>query len=124
MEVPAIALVGIARFQTELNLPHIRTICFSLGTQVPLAVIAYLTQAAVIFLLLLRRVLLSIRRQREMALDVKQAQEVQRVLIPEKLPQLPGPTIESEYRPALEMGGDFYRSFPTSEMAVCWTAVC
>jgi serine phosphatase RsbU (regulator of sigma subunit) len=68
--------------------------------------------AAAISLLLLRRLLLSVRRQREMALDVKQAQQVQQVLIPEALPQIPGLTIESEYRPAREVGGDFFQIIP------------
>ncbi len=44
--------------------------------------------------------------------DLRQAQEVQRVLIPEKLPQVPGLTIESEYRPAREVGGDFFQIIP------------
>jgi hypothetical protein len=46
--------------------------------------------------------------------DMKQAQEVQRVLIPEKLPQVPGLVIESEYRPAREVGGDFFQILPDS----------
>ena len=112
LALPAIALVAIAQFQNELTVLHIRTAWFPLGTQVSLAVIAWLSLAAVIFLLLLRRLLLSIRSQQELALDVKQAQEVQRVLIPEKLPQLPGLAIESEYRPALEVGGDFFQIIP------------
>jgi serine phosphatase RsbU (regulator of sigma subunit) len=65
-------------------------------------------------LLLLRRMLLSMRRQREMALDVKQAAEVQHILIPEQLPQIPGLTIESEYRPAREVGGDFFQILPSA----------
>jgi serine phosphatase RsbU (regulator of sigma subunit) len=46
--------------------------------------------------------------------DMKQAQEVQRVLIPEKLPQVPELVIESEYRPAREVGGDFFQILPDS----------
>jgi serine phosphatase RsbU (regulator of sigma subunit) len=65
----------------------------------------------VLFVLLVRRLLLSVRLQREMALDVKQAQEVQRVLLPEML-NVPGLTIESEYRPAREVGGDFFQIIP------------
>jgi serine phosphatase RsbU (regulator of sigma subunit) len=60
-------------------------------------------------LLLLRRLLISIPRQRQMALDVKQAQEVQRVLMPKELPPVPGLAIETEYRPAREVGGDFFQ---------------
>ena len=44
--------------------------------------------------------------------DMKQAREVQQVLIPEELPQIPGLTIESEYRPAREVGGDFFQIVP------------
>jgi hypothetical protein len=43
--------------------------------------------------------------------DMRQAQEVQQVL-PEKPPQIAGLTIESEYRPAREVGGDFYQIVP------------
>jgi serine phosphatase RsbU (regulator of sigma subunit) len=71
--------------------------------------IANVTMLLVLFVLLLRRLLLSIRRQRELALDVKQPQEVQHVLIPEQPPSLPGLTLESEYRPAREVGGDFFQ---------------
>ena len=56
-----------------------------------------------------------INQQRETARlvdDMKQAQEVQQVLIPEKLAQVPGLTIESEYRPAREVGGDFFQTIP------------
>ena len=41
--------------------------------------------------------------------DMKQAQEVQQVLIPEDLPHVPGLAIESEYHPAREVGGDFFQ---------------
>jgi hypothetical protein len=40
-----------------------------------------------------------------MALDVKQAQEVQQVTLPVARTVLTGLEIESEYRPALEVGG-------------------
>jgi len=66
----------------------------------------------VVGLLLLRRLLNSIQRQRLMALDVKQAQEVQQVILPEAQTALPGLMIESEYRPAREVGGDFFQIIP------------
>jgi type II secretory pathway component PulL len=52
--------------------------------------IASLLVAVVIALLLLRRLLQSVKRQRLMALDVKQAQEVQQVILPEARLVLPG----------------------------------
>jgi serine phosphatase RsbU (regulator of sigma subunit) len=47
-----------------------------------------------------------------MALDVRQAQEVQQVILPEGQTTLPGLIIESEYRPAREVGGDFFQIIP------------
>ena len=47
-----------------------------------------------------------------MALDVKQAQEVRQDILPEEHTSLPGFEIESEYRPALEVGGDFFQVIP------------
>ena len=112
LALPAVILVGIAQFQNELGVLHIRTTWFPFGLQVTLGQISELTLAVVIFVLLVRRLQLSLRQQRELALDVKQAQEVQKVLIPEKLPQVPGLAIESEYRPAREVGGDFFQIIP------------
>jgi serine phosphatase RsbU (regulator of sigma subunit) len=37
------------------------------------------------------------------------------VLIPEHLPEIPGLAIESEYRPAREVGGDFFQILPVQE---------
>ncbi len=65
-----------------------------------------------IALLLLRRLLRSVKRQREMRLDVKQAQEVQQAILPEARMVLPALTIESAYRPAREVGGDFFQIIP------------
>jgi len=47
-----------------------------------------------------------------MAMEVKQAQEVQQVILPEARTQLPGLLIESEYRPARAVGGDFFQIIP------------
>lgn len=112
LALPAVMIVVIAQFQDELSVLHFRVDWFPFGVQVTIAEVAYLTLAAVIFALLLRRLLLSLQRQQEMASDVKQAQEVQQILIPEKLPLIPGLTMESEYRPAQEVGGDFFQIIP------------
>ena len=67
--------------------------------------------AMMIFLAIafLQRFRISQRRQQAMEEDVKQAQQVQQMLVPENLPRTPGLTIESEYRPAREVGGDFFQ---------------
>jgi hypothetical protein len=112
LALPAVMLVVGAQFQDELAVMHFRISWFPFDAQVTLAEVSYLTLAAVIFVLLLRRLFMSLRHQRELARDVKQAQEVQQVLIPEKLPQVFGFAIESEYRPAREVGGDFFQIIP------------
>jgi hypothetical protein len=52
------------------------------------------------------------QRQTAMLQEFKSAQELQRVLIPETLPALPGYAITSAYRPAAEVGGDFFQLIP------------
>jgi serine phosphatase RsbU (regulator of sigma subunit) len=47
-----------------------------------------------------------------MALDVKQAQEVQQVILPGAITSVPGFSIQSEYRPARDVGGDFFQIMP------------
>lgn len=91
---------------------HIRAIWFPFGVRVALGNILDLFIAAVIALLLLRRLLQSMKRQQQMALDMKSAQEVQQVILPEHRVVLPGFEIESEYRPAREVGGDFFQILP------------
>jgi hypothetical protein len=110
--LPAVALLIAWQFNVELALLHIKINWFPFGIRVGLAPISNLLLTAVLFVLLFRRLLLSVREQRLMALDVKQAQEVQRVILPESMTTLPGLTIEHEYRPAREVGGDFYQMIP------------
>ena len=51
-------------------------------------------------------------QQERYATEVEGARHVQQFLIPEDLPQVPGLTIESDYRPAREVGGDFFQIIP------------
>jgi len=110
--LPAVLLMGISHFGTELSVMHIRVIWFPFGVQINIGFIATLLLMVAAALLLLRRLLQSVRAQRVMAFDVKQAQEVQQVILPEAYTTLPGLVIESEYRPAREVGGDFFQIIP------------
>jgi hypothetical protein len=107
--LPAVVLMAFAQFQSELISLHMHGTFFAFGTVFFYSEATDLALAAVIALLLLRRLALSIRRQRQMALDVKQAQEVQQVLIPKKQAPIPGLAIETVYLPAREVGGDFFQ---------------
>jgi hypothetical protein len=44
--------------------------------------------------------------------EMAAAREVQRVMVPEDLPPVPGYTIDTVYRPAAEVGGDFFQLIP------------
>ena len=110
--VPAVLLAGVAEFANELSFSRILNNWFPFGFQFSTRQLANLLLVVALSLLLLRRLIKSIRRQRQMALDVKQAQEVQQVILPEARTVLPGLVIESEYRPALEVGGDFFQIIP------------
>ena len=53
-------------------------------------------------------------RQRQIAVEqeFKNARELQQLLIPEDLPTIPGYTLTSAYKPASEVGGDFFQIIP------------
>jgi hypothetical protein len=55
------------------------------------------------------------RRQTMLEHELKSAREIQQVLIPEALPTVPGYSVTSAYRPALEVGGDFFQIIPLQE---------
>jgi hypothetical protein len=44
--------------------------------------------------------------------ELAAAREIQRLMVPEKLPPTPGYAIESIYRPAAQVGGDFFQVIP------------
>ena len=48
-------------------------------------------------------------RQARIELEVKSAREVQQILVPEEAPAISGLSIASVYRPAEEVGGDFFQ---------------
>ena len=110
--LPATLLAAVGGFRAELPLLHIRLSWFVFGATITTNELANLLLVATVSVLLLRRLLVSIGTQRQMALDVRQAQEVQQVILPEALHTLPGLVIESEYRPAREVGGDFFQIMP------------
>ena len=97
-------LVAIQKPQAGLWVPGARSD--------PIAAAFFLATPIVLLLIFLQRFIAQQRETARLVDDMKQAQEVQQVLIPEKLPQVPGLTIESEYRPAREVGGDFFQTIP------------
>jgi serine phosphatase RsbU (regulator of sigma subunit) len=52
------------------------------------------------------------KQQSALEQEFKNALEIQQVLIPETLPKVPGFTVTSAYRPAQQVGGDFFQIIP------------
>jgi Stage II sporulation protein E (SpoIIE) len=103
------------RFANYLeNVFHIRSWFFPFGLGINTGDILYMLMIAVIGVLSLRRFLRnqvrdSLIRETEKQ-DLEQAQQLQqRVLVPDAF-HSPAFSIESEYRPALIVGGDFYQT--------------
>ena len=58
------------------------------------------------------------RRQNALEQEYRNARAVQQVLIPEAIPTVPGFDIESVYKPAGEVGGDFFQILATRDGGV------
>ena len=110
--LPAVVPLIISQFASELIALDQPVKWAPFGITIFVGQVSNLVSSAAISLLLLRRLLISVRRQRMMAMDVRQAQEVQQVILPEARTVVPGLVIESEYRPAQQVGGDFFQIIP------------
>ncbi|HEU5457678.1 MAG TPA: PP2C family protein-serine/threonine phosphatase [Terracidiphilus sp.] len=110
--LPAALAMVYGIFGPELQMLGAGYVVHPFGVTFFLSSFGGLFLVAALALLMLRRMRMSLIRQRQMALDVKQAQEVQQVIVPQAHTSLPGFEIESEYRPAREVGGDFFQIIP------------
>jgi Stage II sporulation protein E (SpoIIE) len=72
----------------------------------------FLMQLSILAILVLR--FARTRRDEErMFSELEAARTVQQVLIPEEIPSIPGLTLECVYKPAGQVGGDFFQILPT-----------
>jgi sigma-B regulation protein RsbU (phosphoserine phosphatase) len=60
-------------------------------------------------LLLIQRIRQTNRERAALAADMRAAQEIQRILVPQRIESAPGLEVEAIFLPAQEVGGDFYR---------------
>jgi hypothetical protein len=108
----AILLRGISIFTNELTLAGVRLHLIYFGVPLSISSVSSIVVTFVVAMLLIRRLQRSIKAQRELALDFEQAREVQQVILPKANVAHPGLAIESVYRPAREVGGDFFQIIP------------
>jgi len=112
--VPAVLLLGATLFSEDLEVLGIPVSYFPFGIRLSIGDICLFALILMVLGLAIRRFLQSKARQREMTSDLEQAQQVQHLLIPEHLLQIPGYHVEGTYLPASQVGGDFYQVIPSS----------
>jgi hypothetical protein len=112
LALPPVLFASVSTFRGELSEVHVFLNFQVFGIGIASAQIADLLLVGSLSILLLRRLLMSVKSQRQMALDVKQAQEVQQVILPMRRQQVSGFSIDTEYCPAREVGGDFFQIIP------------
>jgi hypothetical protein len=102
----------------QLTFLHIPRRFFPFGVSLTLEQITGFLLMLALCWLLVRRWVRSAQAQRQMTLEMRQAQEVQQVLIPEAVPQIPGFSVQSVYQPAGQVGGDFFQILPARQGGV------
>ncbi len=111
----AIFLSVIASYQHELRLIHVPIRFTILGFAISLGSMSTMLSLLIIAVMLLRRFIAAQRLKEQWKLEIAQARHIQQVLIPNKLPELDDLQIESVYRPAREVGGDFFQIVPNGK---------
>jgi len=105
-------------YNEELATVHIPQIVAVGGLIMSTGQISNILMLAIIAVLLMQRFILGQREREHLMLEIEQARQVQQVLIPEALPAMPGFKLASEYRPAQEVGGDFFQIIPVGNGGV------
>ncbi len=108
----ALIFLLLAVFPRPLEWIHIPMIWFISGVQVSMRVVMELAVWVWVFVLFVFRFQSSQQRQHQLQSEMLQAQQVQKTLLPEPIATPLGFHVESIYRPAAEVGGDFFQIMP------------
>ena len=120
--LPAVLLRGLAAYWSFSDFAayytHLTRTFHSLPTlhiasyDIPLRSIGGFVFFITILLFLVLRTLSIARRHAKINSELEAARTVQQVLIPDEIPSIPGFIIQSVYKPASEVGGDFFQILP------------
>jgi hypothetical protein len=107
---------GIQMTSTESPIPGIPKLFFLWrGDLLELRAVVTACVLATLLALLFREQRQATEERAQMAGEIQAARSVQEYLIPSQLPPTPGFSIESYYRPAREVGGDFFQVLPQTD---------
>lgn len=112
LAMPAVGLVIVSLYQQELLVLHVPLLFFPFGMAVGISQIAVVVSLNIITILLMRRFLRSLKLRQQWEAEIDQARQIQQLLIPEAIPTIPGYVLETEYKPAQQVGGDFFQILP------------
>jgi hypothetical protein len=126
--LPAVAVVCVANYWNFLEtahtdwhwplhipaMPYLQLGSYGMDFWTMWAVIYAVT---ILLFLVLRTIGIARERARDAA-ELEAARMVQHVLIPEEVPPVPGFVLESAYKPAGEVGGDFFQIVPVNHGGV------
>jgi hypothetical protein len=118
LALPPILLLICWEYQQELTIIHVPTILRLFGTTTSVGPIAVFLMLTIVSVLMMRRFIRSQRERELWRMELEQARQVQQVLIPEELPSVRGFALASEYRPAQQVGGDFFQILPLKDGGV------
>lgn len=107
-----ILLTVILAYWEELSVMHFPIVFLVGGLTFSMSAVAGIFMVVIISVLLMQRFIQGQREREQWRLEIEQARQVQQVLIPETLPSVPGFALASEYRPAQQVGGDFFQLIP------------
>jgi hypothetical protein len=108
----AVLLVFVSNYSSELRLIHVPIMFTVFGFYIQLGTVATIASLLIITVMQQRRFIHALVLKEQWKMEIQQAQEVQQLLIPAELPHVTGLAIDSEYRPAREVGGDFFQILP------------
>jgi hypothetical protein len=107
-QIPALRAPAWKIYQLS-GQPQVGPFTISIGS-----VVSILFMLSLALIILLRSNVLS-RRQAVMDGELAAAREVQQVILPLQDEAVPGFTVESVYKPAQQVGGDFFQILPTGD---------
>lgn len=114
LALPALLMVLLG-YSPILDALHLPTTFHPFGAYIPVGQLGTMVSLSMITVLLLRRFFLGLREREHMRQEIEQARIVQNVLIPDEVPAVPGFRIDCVYKPAGQVGGDFFQVLPLRE---------
>jgi hypothetical protein len=115
LALPAVLLVAAGHVQWVFSALHVPAGFQPFGIDVHFYQLGTMAALLMFTVRLLQRFFLGQRERDQLQQEMEQARQVQQILVPDAMPVLPGFTVESEYRSARHVGGDFFQILPEDD---------